>query len=185
MLRLFPEKILNVDEVNYGHRELSESAILEKTFIPDLEKILSICRGYRFSIVLAFQGQAQLDAVYGAKSDAGSRIILDNCRCRCVLEVTDKKSADTCVSWTGKFVERKLSIQTSRKLSGSVTWEKQDIFTPADFTKLVEQQKVLVVTPTGFSLIQKQQWFREKHFQRIFDHLHSSGEATKKGGIEK
>lgn len=153
--------------------------------IPDLEKILSICRGYRFSIVLAFQGQAQLDAVYGAKSDAGSRIILDNCRCRCVLEVTDKKSADTCVSWTGKFVERKLSIQTSRKLSGSVTWEKQDIFTPADFTKLVEQQKVLVVTPTGFSLIQKQQWFREKHFQRIFDHLHSSGEATKKGGIEK
>ncbi len=141
--------------------------------IPGLEKTLSICRGYRFSVILAFQGQAQIDAVYGSGNGAGSRIILDNTRCRCILEVSDKKSADTCVSWTGKYMERKLSTQSSQKMTSTVSWQDKDIFSPSDFTRLVEHKRVIVITPTGFSSIQKLQWFRDKHFQRIHKALHS------------
>ena len=146
--------------------------------IPGLEKTLSICRGYRFSVILAFQGQAQIDAVYGSGNGAGSRIILDNTRCRCILEVSDKKSAETCVSWTGKYMERKTSTQTSKKMTRSISWQEKDIFSPSDFTRLVEQQKVIVVTPTGFSNIQKLQWFKDSHFQQIHQSLHEMNEQT-------
>lgn len=146
--------------------------------IPGLEKTLSICRGYRFSVILAFQGQAQIDAVYGLGNGAGSRIILDNTRCRCILEVSDKKSADTCVSWTGKYMERKTNTQTSRKMSGSISWQDRDIFTPSDFTSLAEQKRVIVVTPTGFSSIQKLQWFRDPHFRKIYESLHKERESS-------
>ena len=141
--------------------------------IPGLEKTLSICRGYRFSVILAFQGQAQIDAAYGSGNGAGSRIILDNTRCRCILEVSDKKSADTCVSWTGKYMERKLSTQSTRKMTSTVSWQDKDIFSPSDFTRLVEHNRVIVVTPTGFSSIQKLQWFRDKHFQHIHEYIHA------------
>lgn len=146
--------------------------------IPGLEKTLSICRGYRFSVILAFQGQAQIDAVYGSGNGAGSRIILDNTRCRCILEVSDKKSAETCASWTGKYMERKTSTQTSKKMTRSISWQEKDIFSPSDFTRLVEQQKVIVVTPTGFSSIQKLQWFKDPHFQQIHQSLHEMNEQT-------
>ena len=146
--------------------------------IPGLEKTLSICRGYRFSVVLAFQGQAQIDAVYGSGNGAGSRIILDNTRARCILEVSDKKSAETCVSWTGKYMERKTSTQTSRKMSSSISWQEKDIFSPSDFTLLVEQQKVIVITPTGFSSIRKLQWFKDPHFRKIHQFLHEMNDQT-------
>lgn len=151
--------------------------------IPGLEKTLSICRGYRFSIILAFQGQAQIDAVYGSGNGAGSRIILDNTRCRCILEVSDKKSAETCISWTGKYMERKTNTQTSRKMSGSISWQDRDIFTPSDFTSLAEQKRVIVVTPTGFSSIQKLQWFRDPHFRKIYESLHKERESSPENSL--
>lgn len=146
--------------------------------IPDLEKTLSICRGYRFSLVLAYQGQAQIDAVYDSGNGAGARIILDNVRARCVLEVTDKKSAETCIAWTGKYMERKTNVQKGKHSSSSVSWQEKDIFTASDFMTLVAKNKVLTVTPSGFALIRKLQWFRDRHFVAIHDSLCSTRKET-------
>ena len=66
-------------------------------------------------------------------------------------------------------------MSTDRKLSGSVTWREQNIFRPSDFTRLVADGKVLVVTPTGFNRIQKLQWFRDSYFRKIHAALHDSG----------
>lgn len=151
---------------------IDEAYAIAPSGLPNLEKTLSICRGYRFSMVLAFQGQSQLDAAYGQGNGSGARIILDNMRARCVLEVSDKKSAEMCVSWAGKFHERNTSLQKGRKASSTVSWQEKDIFSPSDFTTLATKKKVYVNVPTGFYLIQKLQWFKDKHFVAIHDTLH-------------
>ena len=75
-------------------------------------------------------------------------------------------------------MERKVNMQTSKKMTRSISWQEKDIFSPSDFTSLVEQNKVIVVTPTGFSNVQKLQWFKDPHFQKIHQSLHEMNEQT-------
>ena len=94
----------------------------------------------------------------------GSKIIEDN-MVKDMLQLSDPDSIRTAKDWTGRFMERNVSVSSNEKLSSNISWAKQDIFESSDFSSLAGQQKVIVVPlDDHFMRITKSQWFREPEF---------------------
>ncbi len=135
--------------------------------LSNLEKFLSICRGYKAFCLLALQGQAQLEQQYGKEQ---SQIIQDN-TILVYLQLRDPKSISNAVDLCGSYYDRELSVHTNSKLSGTVSWKEKKIFDKSDFTSLVERKSVIVITPTGMNQIRKLMWFNTPYFKRIYKKL--------------
>lgn len=129
--------------------------------VPDLQHFLSIARQYGAAVVAAVQSEKMLVKQYGRE---GSKIIEDN-MVKDMLQLSDPDSIRTAKDWTGRFMERNVSVSSNEKLSSNISWAKQDIFESSDFSSLAGQQKVIVVPlDDHFMRITKSQWFREPEF---------------------
>ena len=129
---------------------------------------LSICRGYGVFIFLCTQSVAGIEELYGKE---GARIIMENCRIKIILELTDSGSASAAVDWCGTFHERMVSKNNRHNSGITVSWQVKNVFDKADFTDLVARKRVIVITPSGMNQITKLQWFRSKYFKRVHDEL--------------
>ncbi len=127
---------------------------------------LSICRGYGVFIFLCTQSIAGIEEHYGKE---GARIIMENCRVKIILELTDSNSAAAAVDWCGTYQERMVSRNNRHNSGLTVTWQQKNVFDKSDFTNLVARQRIIVITPTGMNQIQKLQWFKTPYFKEIHD----------------
>lgn len=147
--------------------------------IADLQHFMSIARQYGAAVVAAVQSEKMLVKQYGRE---GSKILEDN-MAKVILQLTDVDSIRSAIDWTGKFDERNQSISTGSKMSGTISWSKQNIFDSSDFTSLVGQQKVIVVPlDDHFMRIKKSQWFKEPDFKEVQKQITAKPEDRQKEG---
>ncbi len=144
-----------------GYRPIG--VIIDEVFalgrLPNLERSLSLGRGYGVFHWLLTQGTSGIEKIYGKE---GARIIMENCRVKTILECTDSASADLAVGWAGTYHEKKTSYATVSKGKGNISWQDQNVFHKSDFADLVERNKTIVFSPSGMSQIDKVQWFKVK-----------------------
>ena len=148
--------------------------------IETLQKYLSIARGYRSFCLLALQGQAQLEQQYGRE---GARIIMDNCRCKVILEASDVPTINNCIDMCGRYFEKNRNIN-DEKLSSTISWQEKDIFNKSDFLNLAAKKRIIVILQSGtspFYNVGKLQWFRDPFLKKIHDQVkeHSQKEKDK------
>lgn len=129
--------------------------------VPDLQHFMSIARQYGAAVVAAVQSEKMLVKQYGRE---GSKILEDN-MVKCLLQISDPDSIRTAKDWTGKFMERNISVSSNEKLSSNISWSEKDVYDSADFSSLAGQQKVIVIPlDDHYMRIKKSQWFREPEF---------------------
>lgn len=120
---------------------------------------LATLRSKKVMVMLAFQSLAQCEAIY-SKEEA--RVLMDNCRVKCILEVSDPQTAKTVQDWCGKFRDKKETLNGGKGRHKSYTYEDKSIVEPEDLLTLTKKQEViLVIAGTGYLRVRKAFYFKD------------------------
>lgn len=87
---------------------------------------------------------------------------MDNCRVKCILEVSDPQTAKTVQDWCGKFRDKKETLNGGKGRHKSYTYEDKSIVEPEDLLTLTKKQEViLVIAGTGYLRVRKAFYFKD------------------------
>lgn len=136
---------------------------------------LATLRSKKVMLILAFQSLAQCEAIYSKEE---SRVLTDNCRVKCILEVSDPQTAKTVQDWCGKYRDKKETLNGGRNRSKSYTYEDKPVVEPEDLIKLTKKQEViLVISGTGYLRVKKAFYFKDKTLSALAEKVRQYNES--------
>lgn len=139
---------------------------------------LATLRSKKVMVLLAFQSLAQCEAIYSKEE---SRVLTDNCRVKCILEVSDPQTAKTVQDWCGKYRDKKETLNGGRNRSKSYTYEDKPVVEPEDLIKLTKKQEViLVISGTGYLRVKKAFYFKDKTLSALAEKVRQYNESISK-----
>lgn len=154
-------------------RNSSTSLLVLLDEFPALGKIQKIChymsilRYHNCSIWLSIQSYYQLQNNY---SIAESKIIIDNTKIKCVLEISDTDTGEMISKWCGTYNEKKIS--RNEKGSRSTTTERVPIVTSTDLIKLSQKEEViLIISGVGYLRVKRASYYKDKYMMEIADKI--------------
>lgn len=118
---------------------------------------------------------------YSALQQAYSRQevddLINNCEYVACLSAKDPTTAKMISAWCGKYLERSISRQDGKNRSNSTSFSEQSILTESDLLKLQESGELILISPHGWSRIQKAPYFKDKYFKKVSDEIKKSNDS--------
>lgn len=88
--------------------------------------------------------------------------LISNCLYIMILDATSTKTQKMIIEWAGKYLHRKKSWNSGgSKSSVSTSFEEKDLVDSADIMQLKQNEKVMLVSPYGFYIIDKNPYFKD------------------------
>lgn len=139
---------------------------------------LATLRSKKVMVLLAFQSLAQCEAIY-SKEEA--RVLIDNCRVKCILEVSDPQTAKMVQDWCGKYQNKKETLNSGRSRHKSYSYEDKPIVEPEDLITLARKQElILVISGTGYLRIRKAFYFKDRILSEMAEKVRTYNQSLLK-----
>ena len=145
--------------------------------IQGLQEVLQIGRSRGVSVMCLLQSWAAMEGPY---SKGECQDMLNNLNYRVIMQAQsdDKATTEMAIKAFGKYLEKKRSISRGRAGSVTYSYEEKNILRETDLLELPEKNRVILLSPYGAYMLQKCQYFRDRHFMHIYKNLHEqSGEG--------
>ena len=95
-----------------------------------------------------------------AYSESQAMDLISNCSYVMILDAASTKTQKMIVEWAGKFLHRKKSWSNgASKSSISTSFEEKNLIDAADIMQLKQNRKVMLVSPYGFYIIDKNPYY--------------------------
>ena len=139
---------------------------------------LATLRSKKVMVMLAFQSLAQCEAIYSREE---ARVLADNCRVKCILEVSDPQTAKTVQDWCGKYREKKETLNGGRNRHKSYSYEDKPIVEPEDLITLARKQEViLVISGIGYLRVKKAFYFKDRILSEVAEKVRTYNQSLLK-----
>ncbi len=129
---------------------------------------ISTLAGRNINLLLIIQSKSQLSAVYGKDN---ATVITDNCNYKAILKASDPDTQKWCADLVGKYDKEKLSSNYNADMMGigkgtgtSRTTEQRYIIEPSEFGYLAEHDRLVVLAPSGWKMLEKIHSWEDKTF---------------------
>lgn len=129
---------------------------------------ISTLAGRNINLLLIIQSKSQLSAVYGKDN---ATVITDNCNYKAILKASDPDTQKWCADLVGKYDKEKLSSNYNADMMGigkgtgtGRTTEQRYIIEPSEFGYLAEHDKLVVLAPSGWKMLDKIKSWEDKTF---------------------
>lgn len=145
--------------------------------IQGLQEVLQIGRSRGVSVMCLLQSWAAMEGPY---SKAESQDMLNNLNYRVIMQAQpdDKATTEMAIKGFGKYLEKKRSVNRGKSGSVCYSFEEKNILRETDLLELPEKNRLILLSPYGAFMLQKCQYFKDRHFTKIYKKLHEqSGEG--------
>lgn len=133
---------------------------------------LATLRSKKVCILLAFQSISQCESIY---SHEETRTLMENCRCKLILENSDPQSAKMIIGYAGTYRERKETQNTGKNRSKTISYEDKDILNQNDLMTLSKRDEaVLILAETGYLRLKKCFYFKDKQLKKLSENLNNT-----------
>lgn len=129
---------------------------------------ISTLAGRNINLLLIIQSKSQLSTVYGKDN---ATVITDNCNYKAILKASDPDTQKWCADLVGKYDKEKLSSNYNADMMGigkgtgtGRTTEQRYIIEPSEFGYLAEHDKLVVLAPSGWKMLDKIKSWEDKTF---------------------
>lgn len=145
---------------------------------------LGTLRKRKIRLLLMTQTIPDLDKVYGV---ADREAILGNCSFTVCLGAKDKVTQEYFANAVGKHYKSRYGANMGNESGDrySITETENYIVEPASLAYLNAKKELLILTPKGYSYLQKIYWFEEDYFKKIViknrERLKNKTKVNKKG----
>ncbi len=124
---------------------------------------LRVLRSSKVRMILAFQTIESLETAYSHSqvvdlcSNCNHMIILNGGNSTATLEMV--------CSLAGQFSEKRQSVSSGSHGSTTTSFEEKNILTPAEINRLPQQGKALILSPSGYMIVEKSPYYQCKYIQ--------------------
>lgn len=126
---------------------------------------LRVLRSSKVRMILAFQTIESLESAY---SHAQVVDLCSNCNHMIVLNGGNSTSTlEMVCSLAGQFSEKKQSVSSGTRGSTTTSYEEKNILTPAEINRMPQQGKALVLSPSGYMILDKAPYYQCKYIQPL------------------
>jgi type IV secretory pathway TraG/TraD family ATPase VirD4 len=172
-------RLITTEVFEYVERRKSDNPLImlldEFPALGCISKIthyMSILRYHNCSIWLSIQSYYQLQKHYSVPD---AKIILDNTKIKCILEISDTDTAKMVSDWCGFYQEKKKS--TNSKGGHSSTTERLPIVTATDLITLSKKEEtILVISGIGYLRVKRASYFKDSYIMDIIRKIHAEKE---------
>ncbi len=127
-----------------------------------IERLLDGAKTLRSRKVTLYLIIQSVEALMSAYSENQAMDLISNCLYIMILDATSTKTQKMIVEWAGKYLHRKKSWNSGgSKSSVSTSFEEKDLVDSADIMQLKQNEKVMLVSPYGFYIIDKNPYFKD------------------------
>lgn len=126
-------------------------------------------RSRRVTCVLAFQTIESLDTGF---SEGQITTLVGNCAIKIVLDASSSKTQKmVCEDWVPKYLEHQQSKNAGEKTSYNYSFQYSNRLHPADLMELIPHGEAVVVTPAGYTMLEKVPYYKDKTLKQISDEI--------------
>ena len=130
---------------------------------------LRVLRSSRVRMILAFQTIESLEAAY---SHAQVVDLCSNCNHMIILNGGNSTATlEMVCSLAGQFSEKRQSVSSGSHGSTTTSFEEKNILTPAEINRLPQQGKALVLSPSGYMILDKAPYFECKYIKPLAEEI--------------
>jgi type IV secretory pathway TraG/TraD family ATPase VirD4 len=167
-------RLITTEVFEYVERRKSNTPLImlldEFPALGTISKIthyMSILRYHNCSIWLSIQSYYQLQKHYSVPD---ARIILDNTKIKCILEISDTDTAKMISEWCGYYQEKKKS--TNSNGGHSSTSERLPIVTATELITLSKKEEtILVISGIGYLRVKRASYFKDPNIMNIISKI--------------
>lgn len=130
---------------------------------------LGTLAGRNIHITLIIQSKSDLNRIYGKDN---ANVILDNCRYKAILMSGESETQKWCADLVGKYDKEKMTNNYNADMLGmgkgtgtGKTTEQRYIIEPSDFAYLAERGKLVLLTPSGWKMLEKIKYWEDDTFK--------------------
>lgn len=125
-----------------------------------IERLLDGAKTLRSRKVTLYLIIQSVEALMSAYSESQAMDLISNCSYVMILDAASTKTQKMIVEWAGKFLHRKKSWSNgASKSSISTSFEEKNLIDAADIMQLKQNRKVMLVSPYGFYIIDKNPYY--------------------------
>ena len=130
---------------------------------------LRVLRSSRVRMILAFQTIESLESAY---SHAQVVDLCSNCNHMIILNGGNSTATlEMVCSLAGQFSEKRQSVSSGSHGSTTTSYEEKNILTPAEINHLPQQGKALVLSPSGYMILDKAPYFECKYIKPLAEEI--------------
>lgn len=127
-----------------------------------IERLLDGAKTLRSRKVTLYLIIQSVEALMSAYSENQVMDLISNCLYIMILDATSTKTQKMIIEWAGKYLHRKKSWNSGgSKSSVSTSFEEKDLVDSTDIMQLKRNEKVMLVSPYGFYIIDKNPYFKD------------------------
>lgn len=124
---------------------------------------LRVLRSSKVRMILAFQTIESLETAYSHSQVVD---LCSNCNHMIVLNGGNSTATlDMVCSLAGQFSEKRQSVSSGSHGSTTTSFEEKNILTPADINRLPRQGKALILSPSGYLIVEKAPYYKCNYIQ--------------------
>lgn len=113
-----------------------------------------------------------VESLMGAYSESEVTDLISNCSYIEILAATSPKTQKMVCDWCGKYLARKQNwTGTGSETKSTVSFEETDLVKPSDLMTLQQTGEAILISPYGYSRIQKTPYYSDKFFKPLSDEI--------------
>lgn len=130
---------------------------------------LRVLRSSRVRMILAFQTIESLETAY---SHAQVVDLCSNCNHMIVLNGGNSTATlEMVCSLAGQFSEKRQSVSNGGRGSTTTSYEEKNILTPAELNRMPQQGRALILSPSGYMILDKAPYYRCKYIAPLAEEI--------------
>ena len=142
-----------------------------------IERLLDGAKTLRSRRVTLYLIIQSVEALMSAYSESQAMDLISNCPYIMILDATSPKTQKMIVEWGGKFLHQKNSWNSSvAKSSINTSFEEKNLIDSTDIMQLKQKEKVMLVTPYGFYIIDKNPYYKDPVLRKLSRECTTSNE---------
>ena len=133
-----------------------------------IERLLDGAKTLRSRRVTLYLIMQSVEALMSAYSESQAMDLISNCPYIMILDAASPKTQKMIVEWGGKFLCQKNSWNSSvAKSSINTSFEEKNLIDSTDIMQLKQKEKVMLVTPYGFYIINKNPYYKDPVLRKL------------------
>ena len=146
-----------------------------------IDRLLDGARTLRSRRVTLFLITQSTEALMSALTENEVADLISNCPYVVVLSASSSKTQRMVCEWCGKFKAKKRQWnEDGKRRRLSISYEDKPIVTPDELMTLQNTGEAILISPYGYSRIQKTPYYKDKHFKSKADEIIKYNKAISK-----
>lgn len=133
-----------------------------------IERLLDGGKTLRSRKVTLYLIIQSVEALMSAYSENQALDLITNCQYIEILDAVSTKTQKMIIEWAGKYMRKKKSWNSSAsKVNASTSFEEANLIDSTDIMQLKQSKKVMLVTPYGFYIIDKNPYYEDSKLSAL------------------